>query len=32
MGDIIIIHSDEPGAVHNIPLTRADDAYVHNNN
>ena len=32
MGDIIIIHSDEAGAVHNIPLTRADDAYVRNNN
>ena len=32
MGDIIIIHSDVVGAVHNIPLTRADDAYVRNNN
>lgn len=32
MGDIIIIHSDQAGAVHNIPLTRADDAYVRNNN
>lgn len=32
MGDIIIIHSDTAGAVHNIPLTRADDAYVRNNN
>lgn len=32
MGDILIIHSDQPGAVHNIPLTRADDAYVRNNN
>ncbi|MBP5561831.1 MAG: hypothetical protein J6X70_08560 [Muribaculaceae bacterium] len=32
MGDIIVIHSDEAGAVHNIPLTRADDAYVRNNN
>ena len=32
MGDIIMIHSDEAGAVHNIPLTRADDAYVRKNN
>ena len=32
MGDIIIIHSDSAGAVHNIPLTRADDAYVRDNN
>ena len=32
MGDIIVIHSDTAGAVHNIPLTRADDAYVRNNN
>ena len=32
MGDIIVIHSDEAGAVHNIPLTRADDAYVRHNN
>jgi hypothetical protein len=32
MGDIIVIHSDQAGAVHNIPLTRADDAYVRNNN
>ena len=32
MGDIIVIQSDEPGAVHNIPLTRADDAYVRDNN
>lgn len=32
MGDIIMIHSDQAGAVHNIPLTRADDAYVRNNN
>ena len=32
MGDIIIIHSDTAGAVHNIPLTRADDAYVRDNN
>ena len=32
MGDIIMIHSDVPGATHNIPLTRADDAYVRKNN
>ena len=32
MGDILVIHSDEAGAVHHIPLTRADDAYVRGNN
>lgn len=32
MGDVLVIHSDEAGAVHHIPLTRADDAYVRNNN
>ena len=32
MGDVLIIHSDEAGAVHHIPLTRADDAYVRGNN
>ena len=32
MGDVLVIHSDEAGAVHHIPLTRADDAYVRGNN
>lgn len=32
MGDVLIIHSDEAGAVHHIPLTRADDAYIRGNN
>ena len=32
MGDILIIRSDVAGAVHHIPLTRADDAYVRGNN
>lgn len=32
MGDVLVIHSDTPGAVHHIPLTRADDAYVRGNN
>ena len=32
MGDVIIVHSDQAGATHHIPLTRADDAYVRGNN
>lgn len=32
MGDFLIIHSDQAGATHHIPLTRADDAYVRGNN
>ena len=32
MGDVLVIHSDEAGATHHIPLTRADDAYVRGNN
>ena len=32
MGDVLVIHSDVAGAVHHIPLTRADDAYVRGNN
>jgi len=32
MGDFLIIHSDQAGAPHHIPLTRADDAYIRGNN
>ena len=26
-GDAVLLHTDEPGAIFNIPLTRCDDAY-----
>ena len=32
MGDIILLHTDNAGAVYHIPLTRADDAYLPENN
>ena len=32
MGDIILLHTDNAGATYHIPLTRADDAYVPENN
>ncbi len=32
MGDIILLHTDNPGATYHIPLTRADDAYAPENN
>ena len=32
MGDYLVVHSDQAGATHHIPLTRADDAYVRGNN
>ena len=32
MGDIILLHTDKAGATYHIPLTRADDAYLPENN
>ena len=32
MGDIILLHTDNAGATYHIPLTRADDAYLPENN
>lgn len=32
MGDIILLHTDNAGATYHIPLTRADDAYIPENN
>ena len=31
-GDPVLLHTDEPGAIFNIPLTRCDDAYESGNN
>ena len=31
-GDPVLLHTEEPGAVFNIPLTRCDDAYESGNN
>ena len=28
MGTVVLVHSDTPGALYNIPLTRPDDSYV----